>query len=172
MAASPSLYRRILPTPKIRVKPISYLLMVASGPVSRILYPKGCLPSNDDHFSGTRVTVGFKQPTRELRPGQPLSRHLGFYPKNRQASSPYLVLLQVMLTLPSVSPQMRWALTPPFHPYRIRVSPEHRRYIFCGAHVGLLRLGVTQHLALWSPDFPLVVYPTSSHPAHYLHHSQ
>lgn len=37
-------------------------------------------------------------------------------PPNRE-SFPYLVLLQVTLTLPFVSPQMRWALTPPFHPY-------------------------------------------------------
>ncbi|GJL67643.1 MAG: hypothetical protein NPIRA06_02780 [Nitrospirales bacterium] len=28
-----------------------------------------------------------------------------------------MVLLQVTLTLPPVSPQARWALTPPFHPY-------------------------------------------------------
>jgi len=32
-------------------------------------------------------------------------------------ASSYLVLLRVMLTLPSMSPWMRWALTPPFHPY-------------------------------------------------------
>jgi len=36
---------------------------------------------------------------------------------------------------------------------------SHRRYLFCGAGVGLLRLGVTQHLALWSPDFPLTDIP-------------
>jgi len=49
---------------------------------------------------------------------------------------------------------------------------SHRRYLFCGAGVGLLRLGVTQHLALWSPDFPLTnisqaatrpTYPTVYH---------
>jgi len=45
-------------------------------------------------------------------------------------------------------------------------SISHRRYIFCGAGVGLLRLGVTQHLALWSPDFPLtlIVHERSSGP--------
>lgn len=30
----------------------------------------------------------------------------------------------------------------------------HRRYVFCGAGVGSLRLGVTQHPFPWSPDFP------------------
>ena len=34
-----------------------------------------------------------------------------------------------------------------------------RRFVFCGAHIGLLRLGVTQHPALWSPDFPLTGEP-------------
>jgi hypothetical protein len=38
--------------------------------------------------------------------------------RNPFASFPYLVLLRVMLALPSMSPCMRWALTPPFHPYR------------------------------------------------------
>ena len=33
-------------------------------------------------------------------------------------------------------------------------SPIHRRYIFCGAGVGSLRLGITQHPCPWSPDFP------------------
>ncbi len=32
-------------------------------------------------------------------------------------ASSYLVLLRVMLTLPSMLPWTRWALTPPFHPY-------------------------------------------------------
>lgn len=143
--------------------------MVASGPISRILCPPRCLLPGDDHFSGTQVTLGFKQPTRELRPGRPLPQWLEVFPQGHRAAFPYLVLLQVMLTLPSVSPQMRWALTPPFHPYRLSVARQRRRYIFCGAHVGLLRLGVTQHLALWSPDFPPAEKSTSSHPAHSLH---
>ena len=45
----------------------------------------------------------------------------------------------------------------------------HWRYIFCGAGVGLLRLGVTQHLTLWSPDFPLTKISVSGHPAHSHH---
>jgi len=58
------------------------------------------------------------QPTREPWPGRPPSPSDEEYlpPQNRDAF-PYLVLLQVTLTLPLVSPQARWALTPPFHPY-------------------------------------------------------
>lgn len=78
-------------------------------------------------------------------------------------ASSYLVLLRVMLALPSMSPWMRWALTPPFHPYPgTPFTVEQRipwRFVFCGAHVGSLRLGVTQHPALWSPDFPLTGKP-------------
>ena len=48
------------------------------------------------------------------------------------------------------------------------LAKRHWRCIFCGAHVGLLRLGVTQHPALWSPDFPLIPVGTSDHPAYSL----
>ena len=84
-------------------------------------------------------------------------------------ASSYLVLLRVMLTLPSTSPWTRWALTPPFHPYPgtyPKIVPG--RFVFCGAHVGLLRLGVTQHPALWSPDFPLTCEQMSGHLTHAL----
>ena len=35
-----------------------------------------------------------------------------------EPEDPYLVLLQAGLAMPSRSPGPRWALTPPFHPYR------------------------------------------------------
>jgi len=44
-----------------------------------------------------------------------------------------------------------WALTPPFHPYHT----EKRGGIFSVAlSFSSPRLGVTQHPALWSSDFP------------------
>jgi hypothetical protein len=74
----------------------------------------------------------------------------------------------------SMSPSPRWALTPPFHPYlsqRNRMQscrPGHRRFDFCGAGVGLLRLGVTQRPALGVRTFlPIPTYRAitrSSHP--------
>src|ERR687887_2603178 len=47
------------------------------------------------------------------------------------------------------SPDRWWALTPPLHPYRVA-----RRSVSVALSVGLPRLGVTQHPALWSSDFP------------------
>jgi hypothetical protein len=34
--------------------------------------------------------------------------------------SSYLALHRATLTVPAMSPSLRWALTPPFHPYLIR----------------------------------------------------
>jgi len=69
----------------------------------------------------------------------------------------YSILLQVRFTLPILSPGSRWALTPPFHHY---LYPK--KAIGCmfsvALSVGFLRLGVTQHPALWSSDFPPVFY--------------
>ncbi len=67
--------------------------------------------------------------------------------------SSYLALHRATLTVPVMSPPPRWALTPPFHPYLSRNDQMgsrrfgHRRFDFCGAGVGLLRLGVTQRPA-------------------------
>ncbi len=49
-----------------------------------------------------------------------------------------------------------------------RMDSTLRRCVFCGADVGSLRLGVTQHPALWSPDFPLIPFlgEMSDHPIH------
>src|SRR5690606_6583386 len=72
---------------------------------------------------------------------------------------PYLALLQVGFSMPPPSPGARWALTPPFHPYR--------RLGFLRPGVGIFsvalsvvrpspveRLAVSQYPALRSPDFP------------------
>ena len=67
--------------------------------------------------------------------------------------SSYLALHRATLTVPVMSPPPRWALTPPFHPYLSRGDQMgsrrvgHRRFDFCGAGVGLLRLGITQRPA-------------------------
>ena len=67
--------------------------------------------------------------------------------------SSYLALHRATLTVPAMSPSPRWALTPPFHPYLSRSDQMgshrlgHRRFDFCGAGVGLLRLGVIQRPA-------------------------
>ena len=103
----------------------------------------------DDHFSGIRVASNLKRPTRRPRPGQPVYNS----PRGALHMSSYLALHQATLTVPVMSPPPRWALTPPFHPYLSRSDQMgsrrvgHRRFDFCGAGVGLLRLGVTQRPA-------------------------
>jgi hypothetical protein len=61
-------------------------------------------------------------------------------------------------------PRRWWALTPPFHPC---LCPEAIGGLLSVAlSVGSPRLGVTQHPALWSPDFPRSFdrdHPTGSH---------
>ena len=58
----------------------------------------------------------------------------------------YLALHHAGISVPRLSPHERWALTPPFHPYRgisfrgrlagfparCHRAPFHRRFIFCG----------------------------------------
>ncbi len=57
------------------------------------------------------------------------------------------VAMDAVGSYPTISPLPQQA---------IQYWTDHlRRFVFCGAHVGFLRLGVTQHPALWSPDFPL-----------------
>src|SRR5437764_4246738 len=58
------------------------------------------------------------------------------------------------------SPGRWWALTPPLHPYRML-----RRYVSVALSVGLPRLGITQHLALWSSDFPRAGLSARGRPA-------
>ena len=71
---------------------------------------------------------------------------------------PYLALLRVGFTVPALSPGPRCALTAPFHPYpasrSFRAAP--RGGVFSVAlSLGSPPVGVTDHPALWSPDFPL-----------------
>src|SRR5215831_17199441 len=55
------------------------------------------------------------------------------------ACRPYLVLLPVGFAMPSPLPAARWALTPPFHPYR--PARAGRRFAFCGTFPGVAPAG-------------------------------
>ena len=60
--------------------------------------------------------------------------------------------------MPILSPELRWALTPPFH-HCLSLFFQAIGCVFSVAlSVGFLRLGVTQLPALWSSDFPLTPY--------------
>ena len=79
-------------------------------PVSRVL----CRPAftgRGGHSSGPILADRFSRPTRTARADEAL-------PERTPARRPYSVLLQAGLAMPSPSPGPRWALTPPFHPYR------------------------------------------------------
>src|SRR5438874_12774311 len=63
------------------------------------------------------------------------------------------------------SPARWWALTPPFHPYRTKRLGAVRRCVSVALSGGSPLLGVTQHPALWSSDFPRAGVPARGHPA-------
>ncbi len=88
----------------------------------------------DDHLSTPLVAKGLQQPTRRFWTDYPTC---------------CLVLLLTRLTLPPLLPVVRWALTPPFHPYRLAGG------IFSVVlSIALPLPGVTRRHVLWSPDFP------------------
>lgn len=81
---------------------------------------------------------------------------------DRAQSGTYLALLPVEFARPSPSPEMRWALTPPFHPYpSTRLAPRSGRYVSVALFLirGLRSgwMGVTHYGILWSSDFPQTV---------------
>ena len=96
----------------------------------------GC--PGDDHSSRTPVARGLQRPTRELQAG-----HL--------QALPYLVLLRVGFSKLAVSP-------PPLVSSYLTFSPlpwaYHGGLVSEALSLGLPPLGITQHPALWSSDFP------------------
>ena len=85
--------------------------------------------------SRINITINFKQPTQTT-----------FWSNIRL----YLVLLPVGFAMPTMLPLLRWALTPPFHPY-------HSGGIFSVAlSLKFPPPGVTRHRCSWRPDFPLL----------------
>jgi hypothetical protein len=75
----------------------------------------------------------------------------------------YLALLQMGFAVPWLLPNTRWALTPPFHPCPQCPKTPVGGLFSVALSVGLPRLGVTQHFALWSSDFPHLL--RRDHPA-------
>ena len=70
----------------------------------------------------------------------------------------------------AVLPRRWWSLTPPFQLFSQRLAAPAGVFFSAALSVGLPRLAVSQHPALWSPDFPhgarllacpAVVWPTS-----------
>src|SRR6266540_6161139 len=117
-----------------------------SRPVSRILYPgrRRTGGPGGGHLSWSRVAATLVQPTREHRAGHPLPARpcsgwgLPSRPVTRPLVSSYLTVspLPLFETVGTEHDLDRWAVC------------------LCGTFRGSPRLGVAQHPALWSPDFP------------------
>lgn len=59
-------------------------------------------------------------------------------------------------------PAMRWALTPPFHPYLLALQKKGG-LLSAALVVGLRPPAVSWHSALCSPDFPPFIYLLIAH---------
>ncbi len=104
--------------------------------ISRILFPG--IDQGGDHSSGMPIARHLMQPTRKPRAGH-------------SQTLPYLVLLRVGFTKPVVSPPQLVSSYLTFSPL-----PEIPGGIFSVAlSLESPPVCVTDHSALWSPDFPL-----------------
>src|SRR5437764_186096 len=94
---------------------------------------------------GGDLSGGLRQPPGALALVRPTREHRAGHP------APCLALLRVGFAEPGRSPG-------PLVSSYLTVSPlppeNRRRSVLCGTFRGSPRLGVTQHPALWSPDFP------------------
>ncbi len=105
------------------------------------------------HLSGKRVAAPLKRSTRG--------------PGEQPESTLLFDLAPGGVYLADVSPRLRCALTAPFHPCQqtLQAGPELKSFralasrqagglLSVALACGFPRLGVTQHPALWCPDFP------------------
>jgi len=81
---------------------------------------------------------------------------LAAYPGATRATPllPYLALPRMGFTVPVLSPVLRWALTPPFHPYLIFLAKAIGGLLSVALSVASRRPAVSRHPALRGPDFP------------------
>ena len=136
--------RRLLPQAapsrcreKIRNPPAAW-----DGGRITIFYVQDCKPGSVFAPFGTEATIplgsGLLQRssglTRRHRSSRPCPSPCGL------GTPPYLTLLQVGFAVPLLSPEARWALTPPFRPYPLACA--RGRYVFCCTvrHKGLAPL--------------------------------
>jgi len=98
----------------------------------------------------TVIPLGVQSPTRSS--SLPAARRLATSLRDGSSLAAYLALLRLGFTEPSSLPKMRWALTPPFHPYRNISCPMRRRFAFCCT---IRRTKLTPH----APRRYLAVYP-------------
>ena len=85
---------------------------ITSRPVSRVLYGcASCPVQRDGHSSETHIATCLMQSTRVIEPKHSMAQLA------LAIGHPYLILLPMGFSMPDLLPDLRWALTPPFHPY-------------------------------------------------------
>jgi len=111
-------------------------------PWHTIAAQQACKPSSvpPTEVGAVTINLGWRLPTTssgqpEDRPGVPVSS--------------YLALLRVGFAQPTGHPAAGGLL-----PRHFTLTPKSRRCVSVALSVGLPRLGVTQHAARWSSDFP------------------
>ena len=122
-------------------------LMESRRPISRVL---SVLTYASAHQHWTVIPLGVQSPTRSS--SLPAARRLATPLRDGLSLAAYLALLRLGFTEPPSLPKARWALTPPFHPYRHIGCPMSRRFAFCCT---VRRTKLTPH----APRRYLAVYP-------------
>ena len=122
-------------------------LMESRRPISRVL---SVLTYASVHQHRTVIPLGVQSPTRSS--SLPAARRFATSLRDGSSLAAYLALLRLGFTEPPSLPKARWALTPPFHPYRHIGYPIRRRFAFCCT---VRRTKLTPH----APRRYLAVYP-------------
>lgn len=122
-------------------------LMESRRPISRVL---SVLTYESAYQHRTVIPLGVQSPTRSS--SLPAARRLATSLRDGSSLAAYLALLRLGFTEPPSLPKARWALTPPFHPYRYIGRPMKRRFAFCCT---VRRMKLTPH----APRRYLAVYP-------------
>lgn len=92
------------------------------------------------------IPLGVQSPERSS--SLPAARHPKMPFRDGPSLTAYLALLRLGFTVPPLLPVARWALTPPFHPYRI--DGLMWRSLFCGTvrHAPLTQSAPRRYLAI------------------------
>ncbi len=129
----------------------------------RRLLGVGRKPSSVRMPEGIRIVISLGRPLPVASSSLPAARPEG---RGRCGShlAAYLALLRLGVTVPSLLPATRWALTPPFHPYHRSLNPSGGLFSVARS-VASRRPGVTWQSTQWSSDFPRDGNPPRDHPA-------
>ena len=124
--------------------------LAVAGSVSRVLFRAG-----SPRRAAAIIPLGRALPRRLQQPTRRLGRaalHGDALAARRTPA--YVALLPMGFAVPPALPRARWALTPPFHPYRRARRADGGGLFSVALSSAFPPPGVTRHRALWSSDFP------------------